>query len=161
MADSNPPPAKKSTGSTRLSTPEGTKTTMEDSRTLDMAVKEIHARLEALFKINQTAVPLPFAIISEMQLAFKCIICHDILSPPMMISTCCKSIVGCQRCIDTYYSHNDSGQDILNKVCPKCRAPRGYANTHRLLGLDDFVRAMKAIIEHQGQPVTAQDEDSP
>ena len=46
-----------------------------------------------------------------------------------------STLVGCQRCTDTWFG----GPGWLTKSSPKCRAPRGLANSFILKGLDNFV----------------------
>ena len=47
----------------------------------------------------------------------------------------CSTLVGCQRCTDIWFG----GPGGLTKSCPKCRAPRGLANSFILKGFDNFV----------------------
>ena len=63
-------------------------------------------------------------------------------NPPIICCRACNCIVGCETCIDTWYS----GADGLRKCCPRCRDPRGYANTYQLKGIDDFLAQMKAFL---------------
>jgi hypothetical protein len=42
--------------------------------------REIHNKLESIFKVTKTALPLPIGVISEFQPAFLCLICQDIIS---------------------------------------------------------------------------------
>ena len=148
---SGPPHAKKHTGAS----------VNNEDKDIELAkettLQEIHKRLDALFKINKSVMPLPFGIVNDIQLAFNCIICQDLITPPVMVSTCCHSILGCQECIDIYFSHSDTGHsnDILNKGCPKCRAPRGYSSTQKLLGLDDFLLNIRSIILGGNEPPSA------
>ena len=46
-----------------------------------------------------------------------------------------STLVGCQRCTDTWFG----GPGGLTKSCPKCRAPRGLANSFILKRFDNFV----------------------
>ena len=46
-----------------------------------------------------------------------------------------STLVGCQKCTDTWFG----GPGGLTKSCPKCRAPRGLANSFILKGFDNFV----------------------
>ena len=51
--------------------------------------------------------------------AFKCKICLRVpLSAPPIISKCCKTILGCETCVNEWYS----GEDALTKSCPLCRS---------------------------------------
>ena len=61
---------------------------------------------------------------------FKCSICHVVPArPPIIIAKCCKTILGCEQCINEWFS----GPDALTKSCPSCRADRGYNETMLLV----------------------------
>lgn len=74
---------------------------------------------------------------------FKCRVCHTVpINPPVIVTKCYKTILGCESCINSWYS----GEDALTKTCPSCRAARGYNETMLLRGLDDFlIQVRKAI----------------
>ena len=73
----------------------------------------------------------------------KCHICHTVpFNPPVIVTKCCKTILGCESCINSWYS----GEDALTKTCPSCRAATSYNETMLLCGLDDFlIQVRKAI----------------
>ena len=54
----------------------------------------------------------------------------------------CSTLVGCQRYTDTWFG--DPGG--LTKSCPKCRAPRGLANSFILKGLENFVEQISEMM---------------
>lgn len=55
-----------------------------------------------------------------------------------MISKCCKVIIGCERCVNGWYT---------GKTCPSCRAERGYSETMILKGIDNFLTEVKKVIQ--------------
>ena len=55
--------------------------------------------------------------------------------------------MGCERCVDKWYSGNEGRA----RNCPLCRYERGLPETSRLNGLDDFL--------HSISPLFADDDD--
>lgn len=73
---------------------------------------------------------------------FKCSLCHSTpINPPIIVSKCCKTIIGCEGCVNTWFS----GSDALTKSCPICRAKRGYNEMMILKGIDDFLHGVRRI----------------
>jgi len=66
------------------------------------------------------------------------------MEAPITVSRCCGTIVGCAKCVHTWYG-NGHGGDTFEKSCPICRAEGGYYNTFRLVGLDDFLNVFREI----------------
>ena len=54
------------------------------------------------------------AIVKDILDCFKCIICKETIQPPVVVSTCCDSVIGCKECIQIWTSNNSG--------CPKCRS---------------------------------------
>lgn len=102
-------------------------------------VKEIKASLSNLFSVQKT-MKVPIALRQVLKESFKCTVCQDTVTPPAIFSRCCRFIIGCEKCVDQWY------EDRTNK-CPRCRQERGYSETCRLNGLDEFLLAMKALDE--------------
>lgn len=76
---------------------------------------------------------------------FKCYICHVIpVKPPIIVTKCCKNMLGCQECVNTWYS----GPDAMLKTCPICRAERGCNETMVLRGLTEFLESIRKIYEN-------------
>ena len=69
------------------------------------------------------------------------------MTPPIIISRCCKTVVGCEKCVNEWYS----GPDALIKTCPSCRAERGYNETMLLRGFDDFITEVQKVIQTQDE----------
>ena len=75
--------------------------------------------------------------------ALKCKICLDSpAKPPLILAKCCKSILGCQQCVNGWYK--DGG---LTKSCPACRSPRGLSETMVLLGLDELAEGVRDVLQ--------------
>ena len=76
---------------------------------------------------------IPLGLKRLLRDSFRCRICHIVpIRPPLIIGKCCKAILGCGRCVNSWYS----GPDALAKPCPNCRYERGYNETMLLRTLD-------------------------
>jgi hypothetical protein len=78
--------------------------------------------------------------------AFKCKICTSIMRPPVVLGKRCRSLLGCETCIGTWY---DSGIEGLMRNCPNCSTPRGYDETMRVAGLDELLNSIRPLYEVQ------------
>ena len=84
---------------------------------------------------------LPMGLKRMLRDTFKCHICHSIpAKPPLIITKCCKNMLGCEACVNQWYS----GPEAMTKTCPICRAERGCNETMLLRGLTEF-------LEHVGR----------
>ena len=112
---------------------------------LDMILNEVGGIKEALGEMMTLSADssIPMGLKCILRETFKCHICHTVLiNPPVIVTKCCKTILGCESCINSWYS----GEDALTKTCPSWRAARGYNETRLLRGLDDFlIQVRKAI----------------
>ena len=98
----------------------------------------IHQKLDRVLSLTPKS-KIPMGLKFMMQESFSCIICKQFpIKPPVMFSKCCRSILGCEECVHRWFSE----EDAMTKMCPKCRAERGYAETVRLNGLDEFLEAI-------------------
>ena len=95
---------------------------------------------------NEAAMPLGLKrVIND---TFKCQICHSVpIKPPVIATKCCKNILGCQSCVNTWYS----GIDSMTKTCPMCRAERGCVETMILRGLSEFMEAIQKLCRNEGE----------
>ena len=113
---------------------------------LDLLLNEvgnIRETLDDMMTLTEdTRVPMGLKRI--LRDTFKCHICHSVpIKPPVIVTKCCKKILGCESCINTWYS----GLDALVKTCPACRAERGYNETMLLRGLDEFLKQIGRVIQ--------------
>ncbi len=65
------------------------------------------------------------------------------VKPPVITTKCCKAILGCETCVNTWYSGTEAS-------CPLCKAPRGYSEA---LELDNFLLEVAKIeyLDNEGQ----------
>ena len=63
----------------------------------------------------------------------------------MIVSKCCKTILGCESCVNRWFS----GNDALTKDCPLCRSERGYTETMLVRGLDGFLQEILSVIQSE------------
>ncbi|SMN01305.1 hypothetical protein SPONN_2366 [uncultured Candidatus Thioglobus sp.] len=104
-------------------------------------ITEIKSYLTTLFTVQKT-MKLPIAVRRVVQDSFRCAICQDTISPPAIFSRCCRFIIGCEGCIDRWYEDR-------SKSCPRCRQERGFSETCRLNGLDEFLQAVKDLLSNE------------
>ena len=114
---------------------------------LDLLISEvgsIQKTIGDMFSLTEHS-PIPLGLKQIIRESFQYIICHRIpLCPPVIVNKCCKKILGCESCVNAWYS----GPDHLTKTCPSCRAERGCIETMVLRGLNDFLDKIgKAINE--------------
>lgn len=87
---------------------------------------------------------IPIALKHLISDAFKCKICLKTpISGAPILSRCCKTLLGCESCVNQWYS----GEDALTKSCPLCRAPRGYTETMMLRGMDEFLAGVANVMQ--------------
>ena len=106
-------------------------------------------RLDAIdYKISKILavsphLKVPLGLSTQLFDTFRCNICKaSPLRPPAIFARCCKRIVGCMQCTDEWYR----GEEGLLKKCPLCRGDRGYADTSKILGLDDLLKTIGDLL---------------
>ena len=73
-----------------------------------------------------------------------CGICHSMpIRLPVIVTKCCKTILCCEQCVNSWYS----GPEMLYKICPLCRAERSCNETMVLRWLDDFLTLVVKILQ--------------
>ena len=109
----------------------------------------VKGKIDEIFKLTKdTKVPL--ALKQLLSDSFSCKICHAApMKPPIIFALCCKSIIGCQKCVDVWYSSEEK-EAMLSKSCPACRGDRGYSQTVRLLGFDDLLEGIQPMFTEDG-----------
>ena len=106
--------------------------------------QQVNKILDVSTKLN-----FPIGYASLLSESFLCKICCSIIVPPAIFGRCCRTIIGCQSCVDRWY-RGDGG---LEKKCPLCRGDRGFADTCKVSGLDDFLLATdKMLSAHKFVP---------
>ena len=125
-------------------------------RTLTKEVGVIQQELRKIFTIS-SGLTIPIALRQKLSDTFKCNICQvSPISPPVIFARCCKSIIGCQTCVDRWYR----GEEGMSKGCPLCGTERALPETTRLHGLDDFLVAVQPLMDaparHETQPEPAE-----
>ena len=99
-------------------------------------------QLRRIFTIDR-GMKIPVALQSLLMDSFKCQICQTApICPPVIFAHCCKSIIGCETCVDTSYR----GEDGISRNCPRFLTERALPETMRLHGLDDFLKAIKPLV---------------
>ena len=107
---------------------------------LKTELEDISGKIEQIFTLTKDS-PVPIGLKKMLKDAFKCKICHITpLTPPVIMTKCCKTLIGCQECVDAWYA-----TDPLAKSCPACNAARGFVETLRLHGLDDLISGLQTL----------------
>ena len=115
---------------------------------IEETLGRMNKRLETLFSVSSSA-KLPLGIAATILTAFMCKICHSLMKPPVIASKCCRSLLGCQRCVDEWYG----GSEGISRSCLNCRRDRGYSETFVIVGLDEFLTSVQPLFSDEGQPV--------
>ena len=99
--------------------------------------------IQEILHLNNKA-KLTIGLQRILRFAFRCKICLKVpITPPIIMSKCCKTVIGCEGCVNTWYS----GPEALIKTCPSCRAERGYSETMLLRGMDSFLAEVGAVLQ--------------
>ena len=93
-------------------------------------IRSVFDEAMVLTKDNQ----IPPGLRKGLRDTFKCRICLNTINPPVVIMKCCRILLGCEACVNSWFT----GEDALTKQCPSCRVERGYTETMVLRGMDDF-----------------------
>ena len=102
----------------------------------------LQVQLKEVFKVTKNS-NIPLAMKKSIETTFQCKICRNLMTPPIIFSKCCRSLLGCAACTDEWYS----GPTGLMKNCPNCSTERGYAETIRITGIDDFIECVWPMFE--------------
>ena len=106
-------------------------------------LREVKDTLEKIFTVTNN-MSIPIGLRSVLYDTFKCSICQSTpMVPPIIFAKCCKSILGCQSCVDTWYR----GTEGQTRTCPRCRSDRAYVETCKLNGLDDFLTVVAPLLD--------------
>lgn len=109
-------------------------------------LNDLKGKLDKVFLITKTT-KVPASIKQLILETLSCKICQQSpMQPPIIFALCCKVIIGCQKCVDRWYTADELG-DTLSKSCPACRTDRGYSQTVRLHGIDDLLKGFSPLFE--------------
>ena len=105
------------------------------------SINDLKTDVSQILQVNKD-MTIPLGLYSALSDVLKCKICHTVpMMPPKIYAKCCKSIVGCEKCINSWYN----GEDALTKACPLCGLGRGYNETMRIMGFDDFIKKVQNL----------------
>ena len=108
-----------------------------------------------LFEVNKQ-LPIPMGLMKVLQETFQCCICRCTMSPPVIFGRCCKSLIGCQACVDQWFQ-GDGG--LMQQTCPRCRTERAYAETCVVKGMDEFLVTIHPLVQADSPTSTMREED--
>ena len=77
-------------------------------------------RIENFVRANQEEVVQALQkldLTEDIKTVFKCMVCHGVTEPPVVVGTCCRQILGCKACFDRWAEENIT--------CPHCRSETG------------------------------------
>ena len=112
-------------------------------------VGNIKDSLLDMFSLTENS-HIPLGLKRVIRDTFQCTICRQVpIHPPVIVTKCCKTILGCETCVNTWYS----GPEMLSKTCPSCRAERGCNETMVFSWLDDFLIQMTKVLvtDYEGE----------
>ena len=110
-------------------------------------LETISAELRSILEVNKFS-PIPIRLSKSLSEVFKCKICHKTpMQPPLIYARCCRSIVGCEVCVNQWYE----GEEVLTKACPLCVTGRRYNDMQQIHGFDNLTITIKSMfsIGHQ------------
>ena len=115
-------------------------------------IRDIKESIKLIFSLTKDT-KIPLGLQKALNESFMCLMCTKMpIAPPIIVGKCCKHILGCQECVNRWYS----GPDALQKACPYCQTERGYTETMQLTGIDEFLTAVKNL-----QAVEVSEDDDP
>ena len=110
--------------------------------TLVSDVNIIKGQLALVFKVTKKS-KIPLLLKQSMGTTFLCKICRNVMTPPVIFTKCCRSLLGCMGCVNEWYS----GPDALTKNCPNCSTERGCVETVRIAGIDEFLVVIRPLYD--------------
>ena len=125
---------------------------IEELYSVNTTLQNVKGKLDKVFALTKNT-RIPMCVKQLISDSLYCKICHAVpITPPIIIALCCKAIVGCQKCVDEWYTSEDR-EALLSKSCPACRGERGYSQTVRLHGLDDLVKGLQPLFAEDEQKI--------
>ena len=116
-------------------------------------VRGMRKDIQCLFQITGKMKISP-GLYRLLRDTFQCHICRSTpMAAPVIFTRCCHRILGCQTCVDAWYS----GEDGISRSCPICRFERAYSETTTLRGLDDFLKVITPLLATPDEEPSASD----
>ena len=107
-------------------------------------ISEIKDQIAEIMSLSSD-MKIPLALKRIIRDTFKCTICLAVpIKPPVIVTKCCKTILGCETCVNGWFN----GTDALTKTCPACRAERGYNETMSYRQRQKWISKMKKTSLH-------------
>ena len=119
-------------------------------------VQGLRKEIGQLFEVNKQ-LPIPMGLRKVLQETFQCCICQCTMSPPVIFGRCCKSLIGCQACVDRWFQGDG---ELMQQTCPRCRTERAYAETCVVKGIDDFLVAIHPLVRANPSTSAMSDEEN-
>ena len=86
-------------------------------------VKELRCGLDSILAVNR-GMHIPIGFRAQLLESFTCHICQSSpMKPPIMFAKCYRYIIGCQPCVEGWYS----GEREDEKACPRSRTASGVS----------------------------------
>lgn len=105
-------------------------------------IDSVKSSLDEILKLDEKST-IPIGLQKYVRDAFQCKIClRAPIDPPVIVSKCCNSILGCEVCVNTWYK----GESVLTKACPSCNTVRGLSQTMVLKGLDSLLKECRKVM---------------
>lgn len=77
-------------------------------------ISEVVALVRTIKELDKDSA-VPISLQNLIRDAFKCKICLRVpLEAPPIVSKCCKNILGCEKCVNAWYSW----EEALTRSCP-------------------------------------------
>lgn len=116
---------------------------------LGESLSDLHDKIDKFFTLSADS-KIPLSLKKLLKESFSCKVCRESpMKPPIYFAKCCRTIVGCEKCVNHWYT----GDDVTTKSCLYCGAERGYSETMRQHGLDEFLLGITTVMNaDQEQP---------
>ena len=111
----------------------------ETSDILEKLCNEMKEVKQEMAKFRSLAFRHKFSasFLSELEGCFSCVICKRVpAKKPLIGCTECSTVIGCENCVNQWYSGANNG---MQRKCPKCRCERGLAKTIVFRGFDNLL----------------------
>ena len=63
---------------------------------------ELQGKMSRVFELTKSS-KVPLGLWELVGEAFKCKICRDMIRPPVVVTKCCKAMLGCDECVKSCY----------------------------------------------------------